>query len=198
MSSRLAVLPLLQIKSVERLQDGRAVIKGRLEHCDLANDGPRWFWLIPSEKEFVVPSIIALDESTGDVTIEIDAEEYRDYFLPGTTVYWLTPYWQAYHVPMILFGQWSEVRYVPTDAKHFVLANLHGWAPVGDSIPEGAMETSIEKNGWNHEHCEICNGRIGAKGSPIGYQDEDQHWLCPACYRKWAEPRSLGFLVGEV
>ena len=197
MGDVLSVLPLFHVLDVVRSADGTAVVQGRLDNCFIKNDGPRWFWLWPSENDAITPSMKDLDETSGKVTIIIDHSDMRDSIRAGATLHWLTPYWQAYHVPMILAGQWTKLEFKAEDAIRFAMNGWQGWARHDGAIPEGAVRTGVESGGWDHEHCEICNSRIGYEGSPVGYIDADEHWLCPNCYDKWAVTRSLGFLAGE-
>ena len=52
----------------------------------------------------------------------------------------------------------------------------------------------IREGAWDHEHCALCNVHIDA-GSPQGYIDPKENWLCPDCYERYALPRDLSFVT---
>ncbi len=49
--------------------------------------------------------------------------------------------------------------------------------------------------GWDHEHCFVCNEKIGAGGHTGGYVDQSSDWVCEDCYRNVIEPRSIDFVL---
>jgi hypothetical protein len=53
----------------------------------------------------------------------------------------------------------------------------------------------VVRGGWDHEHCELCRGKIGVGGAPVGYRDNDDQWLCESCYDHYAKQHDLSFLV---
>ena len=193
MTTGLEVLPRFRVATVSTLESGDVLAWGELEGWDPAN-GPKWLWLWLSDEQVVTPMVV--DEGQ-DVALQIAAEDIRAPVRAGASLPWLHSYWQAYHVAMIRNGEWQSRAFVARDALHFELGGAHGWNPVEGGLPEGAVSKGVEPGGWDHEHCEICNARIGHKGSERGYVDSDDHWLCPDCYKRWAEPRDYGFLVGR-
>jgi hypothetical protein len=48
----------------------------------------------------------------------------------------------------------------------------------------------IKPGGWDHEHCIVCEVTISDKSEThwYGYRDEDDHWLCEACYAQHVGP----------
>jgi len=193
-SNSLKGLPVLRILSVDCLEGGDAVVTGDLESCTLEARGPQWFWLWPSETQAITPVIREIEPTTGKVVVLISREDLGEAIHAGAALPWVGPYWQAYHVQMIHAGRWRRLELEPKDASHFNLHGKHGRGPIDQMIPSGAAQTSVETEGWDHEHCEICEATIGSGGSPIGFVDPDDHWLCPECHEKWAVPRSLEFL----
>lgn len=195
MTDPLSVLPLFHIFAVNDTDPSQIRVVGHFENCTLDKDGITWFYLWPSAVEAILPSLVELDDKSGSAVIAISREDMHDTIKPGSSLHWLDPYWREYHVTMILEGKWTNLVFKAQDAIHFSKGSKRGWAPLGAKIPKGCMPTHIEKDGWDHEHCEICNSHIGSNGSSIGYKDEDNHWLCPLCYEKWAATKSLGFLI---
>src|SRR5208282_6829471 len=53
----------------------------------------------------------------------------------------------------------------------------------GDSIPPKTNPEWIVPRGWDHEHCELCNGHIDA--GDVGYTDLSEHWVCKVCFTKY-------------
>ena len=115
----------------------------------------------------------------------------------GGIVPWLDGYWNASHVTMILdsTANWQRTQFLPSPAQHFQQKGASGWMKVGQELPEGAVATRIEKDGWDHEHCETCHERIGVGGATHGYVNQTDHWLCERCHHDYAAQRSLGFLL---
>jgi hypothetical protein len=60
-------------------------------------------------------------------------------------------------------------------------------------LPEGAVDLGVRDGAWDHEHCELCNAHIGAAGSPVGYVDPDNRWLCTTCYETYAALHDVSF-----
>ncbi len=116
---------------------------------------------------------------------------------PGAALPWIDGYWQAYHVAMILQAPstWQRTEFVPSDAQYFELAGQRGWQPVGADLPNGAVAREVVQGGWDHEHCELCQSKIGIGGAAVGYRDHLERWLCESCYNRYAKPRDLSFLI---
>lgn len=114
----------------------------------------------------------------------------------GTVAPWLDAYWQAYHVTMIVdpLAEWTRTKFAPSPAQHFQRGNSYGWTKAGQMLPDGAVPMQIDEVGWDHEHCELCQAKIGRGGNTHGYVDRNNRWLCERCYIDYAERRSLGFV----
>lgn len=117
---------------------------------------------------------------------------------PGTTLPWLDGYWDPQQIEMVLDPNhgWERRVFAASPARFFEKDGIHGWAPVGDRIPEGARDTGIREEAWDHEHCEICFAHIGAGGAPEGYVDAEERWLCVNCYEKHAARQDISFVTG--
>jgi hypothetical protein len=115
----------------------------------------------------------------------------------GTVYPWVGGYWQAYHVDLILAGaaSWQHRTFTATPAHYFRQSGVTGWQPLGAALPEGAEDLGIKPAAWDHEHCELCRATIGAGGSPDGYVNPDDHWLCPTCFTRYAATGDLSFAV---
>jgi hypothetical protein len=113
----------------------------------------------------------------------------------GSVVPWLPGAWQFFHVNMILkTSSWERRRFVPSDAQHFRVGDAHGWTKAGAELGNDHKPTHVERDGWDHEECRICDGHIGRGGSPDGYVNQKDEWLCQECYEKYGRTKDLGFI----
>jgi hypothetical protein len=67
-------------------------------------------------------------------------------------------------------------RFYPVEGAHLVK-----WPYLGGEVPKGC---TIEPEGWDHEHCDGCNGHINAEQLFWQTIDEPCTWLCEDCYRR--------------
>jgi|SoiMethySBSTD1v2_1073268.scaffolds.fasta_scaffold1209851_1 hypothetical protein len=70
--------------------------------------------------------------------------------------------------------EWVREVFTPRDAI------------VYDGKGGSSIQPSIKPGGWDHEHCLVCEATISDKSEShwYGYSDEDDHWLCEACYAR--------------
>jgi len=98
---------------------------------------------------------------------------------------------------------WLEAMFRESDAIARDLED--GWRELTSvdavrvSDSEGLL--SIVPNGWDHEHCFICNIHIDADEpkcytSPFG--NGNLYWVCPLCYSQWIEPHDIGFIYAQM
>ena len=74
-------------------------------------------------------------------------------------------------------------RLYPVEGAHLVK-----WLYTGGDVPDGC---TVEPGGWDHEHCDACNGHINA-GQPFQQTtDEPCTWLCEECYRQLQQLENL-------
>jgi hypothetical protein len=113
----------------------------------------------------------------------------------GADFPWLDGYWQPRHLSMILAPseRWERRRFVPTPARYFRVDGVRGWQQEGEPLPTGATDLGVRMDGWDHEHCELCEARISADGLPEGYVDPDEYWLCPDCFETYARHNDISF-----
>ena len=97
---------------------------------------------------------------------------------------------------MILDPQavWKRTEFTPSPAQHFRQGDVYGWTKAGHELRDDAILTYLDEAGWDHEHSELCQSKIGRGGDSHGYVDRHDRWLCERCYRETGEPRSLGFV----
>lgn len=60
--------------------------------------------------------------------------------------------------------------------------------------PEAPRGEEVVAGGWDHEHCEICQKKIGCGGDSFGYLNPPDAWVCEKCYTSFVASRSLAFI----
>ncbi len=86
---------------------------------------------------------------------------------------------------------WRRTVFQPTD---MILYPGPGGTSMGtQSSPESPQGGQVVPGGWDHEHCEICNKKIGHGGEREGYFSLPDAWVCQECYNNFVVPRSLAF-----
>ena len=68
----------------------------------------------------------------------------------------------------------GPMRLYPVEGAHMVK-----WPYTGGPVPDGC---AVEPGGWDHEHCDACNGHINTGTSFWQTADEPCRWLCPDCH----------------
>lgn len=118
-------------------------------------------------------------------------------------VAYLSPYWQAYHVWMVLDSAcgWEKKRFQGADAvaaeydagatsivdgrevrlwtKLELVGGREGASrrhPASDQSLPPSSERRPVPGGWGHEHCDLCKTHIEA--GEFGYCDPEGRWLC--------------------
>jgi hypothetical protein len=182
--------------------------------------GVQWFWLLFSERSCLTPMLKSFDKQTKTVILSCyEKEEPR---IIGLTLPYLSPYWQAFHVWMVLDPNWGWERKqfqgidaVTEDYEAEEVSFVDGrevkiWSklqpagmdtgqsrhyPASDQTSPVRSGTRLVPGGWGHEHCELCNKHIDA--GMVGYCDPGERWMCEVCYDRYVIPRDLAF-VGEL
>ena len=172
--------------------DGRSVVAGHFSHLRGVRNNGGWLYRQPGPSVVgglsLVPSAAGepVEFRTPDLAL---APELR----VGAVYPWVDEYWQAYHVDMVLAGRWEARTFAATPARYFRLGGVTGWQPEDAPLPKGAEDLGVRGGAWDHEHCELCREHIGGPGDPKGYVDPEDHWLCEACYHRYAVPRDVSF-----
>lgn len=140
--------------------------------------------------------LIECDADTRNAVFSAPSWVQRDLVRVGSIVPWLPAIWQFHHVNMILAGGWELRAFTPSDAQHFRVGSVHGWTKVGSTLSSNEVPTHIEKGGWDHEECQICDAKVGRGGQSNGYVNLDDKWLCQTCHERYGQTRDLGFVLG--
>ena len=190
--ARLEDLPAFEVLQIT-IADA-PVLLGVLTHLEGVRAGRSW--LYAGEDDSLIGDLVDLDEATRQARFTAPFWSSTSPIQVGSVAPWLDGYWQAYHLTMILDSQsvWKRMEFTPSSAQHFRSGDVHGWTKAGHKLPANAVPTSIDEVGWDHEHCELCQSKIGIGGDDHGYIDSKDRWICERCYRDYAEPRSLGFV----
>ena len=178
---------------------------------------PHWFWLLFGEKDCICATLQSLDKDTKAAVLTCD--EINEPKVVGQSLAYLNPYWQAYHVWMVLDPGWGWNRkqfhgvdaYAQDyDSEQTSIVNgreVRVWTKlepaigrVGSSRHYPATDQSLPPNterrlvpsGWGHEHCDLCRAHIDSQQS--GYCDSTDQWVCEKCYERYVLPRDLAFV----
>jgi hypothetical protein len=176
-----------------------------------------WCWLLVGERDCLCVQWKSQDETALSAVFVGYEKDIPD--VVGATLYYLSPYWQAFNIWMVLDSQWGweRVKCEPIDAvaddfetqdvsivdgrevKRWTTlkrADNRGHStrhyPVnvdGSGVEAGSR---VVPGGWDHEHCALCDAHINA--GDFGYCDPDDRWMCEACYEKYVIPRDLAFV----
>ena len=173
------------------------LVVGRLSHVRGVRDERGW--LYRSGGPSVVGDLTRVPAEPGErLEFYTPDADFAPELRPGAVYPWVPGPWDPRHLDLVLAGpgRWTRRAFAAVPARHFRLPDgVTGWQPLGFPLPPGAVETGVEEGGWDHEHCEICFGRIGAGGASDGYVDPGGAWLCPACYARYAVPGDISFAL---
>jgi len=190
--TRLQDLPAFE---VHRIVDGEEPeLFGVLTHLRGVRLGRSW--LYAGDADSLIGDLLDLDATSRRARFVAPFWSSPSPVQVGSIVPWLDAYWHAYHLTMILDldANWQRTEFVPSSAQHFVHGEVSGWTKAERRLPEGAVPTHVEDAGWDHEHCELCQSKIGRGRSTHGYVDRHGRWLCERCYYDHASTHSLGFV----
>jgi hypothetical protein len=112
---------------------------------------------------------------------------------PGRSYPYVDGYWGERAELVLDEGRrWQRARFEPSDAVRFP-SPAGGWLATRSS-PEAPGGGEVVPGGWDHEHCDICQKKIGRGGEPEGFSSPPDAWVCEECYTNFVAPRSLGFV----
>jgi hypothetical protein len=161
----------------------------------IENISPNWFWLLSDAKESFCAGLKSLDEGTKAAILTVDVKNEPK--IVGQKLSYLSSYWQAYHVWMILdeSALWKKVAFHATDAIRVSSPaadgkQIHGLKRMPrEGLPDG---TQVVTDGWDHEHCELCNKHIDP--GDYAYTNTDGLWVCLSCFDNYVNPKNLSFV----
>jgi hypothetical protein len=190
-------------------------LDGQFEHIIEAID-PQWFWLLGREGVSLCVTPMSLNRETRRAVLACDRENAPN--VAGQTLFYLSPYWQAENVWMVLDPNWGWNRtqfegidavsedYEAEDVSIVGGREVRIWTklepadrrrgasrhyPASDQTSLNSAPR-IVPGGWGHEHCDLCKSHIDA--ARFGYRDPRGHWMCEKCYERYVVPRDLSFV----
>jgi hypothetical protein len=193
-----------------------AILEERLDLV-IEGTGPQWFWLLFGERGCLCPMVKSLDKQTR--TAILTCQETEEPKVLGLELAYLSPYWQAFNVWMVLDPKWGWQRrkfrgvdavaedYEAKDVSIVEGREIRVWTklkPVGlrsgqsrhhpatDQTLPVRSGTRLVPGAWGHGHCELCHEHIAAGMS--GYCDPGDHWMCENCYARYVARRDLAFV----
>jgi hypothetical protein len=155
-------------------------------------------WLLLSNEQSYYGELSSFDSenNTGKFRTHVEGSPVFE----GRTFYYLSAYWQAYHVWMVADESrlWEELIFRASDAVSFTREGRDGKMLRGlrKAKPEDSQNPELQmvQNGWDHEHCELCNAHIDPGDSC--YRDAEGAWVCQRCFRHYVQPHDLSFIDG--
>jgi hypothetical protein len=183
-----------------------------IEHID-----PHWFWLLVGQNDCLCASLKVLDKESKAAVLTCNEKEEPN--VVGQAIAYLSPYWQAFNVWMILdpLWGWEKMKCEGSDAiardyeadeisivdgrevKIWTkLAPADGKGPLtrhcpaSDQTSPPNLEPRLLTGGWGHETCSLCHQHINSGN--FGYRDPDHRWMCENCYQRYVIPRDLAFV----
>jgi len=179
--------------------------------------GVQWFWLLHGDRGYLSPMLKTFDKLAGTaVLICYEKDEPK---VLGMELAYLSPYWQAFNVWMVLDSGWGWERkqflgadavaedYEAQDISIIEGREIRVWTklePAGESRGQSRHYPATDQTlpvrsgnrlvpaAWGHEHCGLCNAHIDA--GEFGYRDPDERWMCEQCYERYALRHDLVFL----
>jgi hypothetical protein len=184
---------------------------------EIESTGPQWFWLLFGRNGYLCAGVQSHNKETNAAVLTFEATDEPD--IVGHTLAYLSPYWQGFHVWMVLDPNWGweKKQFLGADAiaQDFESKDTsivegrevklwtkltrvdvqrspsrHSPSEEQTAIPSGV--TRLIPSGWDHEHCEMCNSHIDA--GMFGYCDPDERWMCEKCYERYVTRRDLAFV----
>jgi hypothetical protein len=183
----------------------------------IAEIDPHWFWLLFGESDSLCATLQSLDKESLTAILTCDVRDEPR--LVGQELAYLSPYWQAYHVWMVLqpVCGWEKKQFQGADAvaedydageitivegrevriwtKLELVGRREGASrhyPASDQTLPPSAERRQVPGGWGHEHCDLCRTHI--ETGQLGYCDPGGRWMCEKCYERYVLQRDLAFV----
>ena len=181
MNALFTTLPQFELLRVEKTGSGikySGVIKNVVA---LDKAKPGWIVTIVAENEFIKGKFLEIHSESFQASIESSNLESQNYLRVYRTYPLLDGYWGGL-AELVLNPSmvWKKMKFESHDTNTY--------------YPDGRVE--FVKDGWDHEHCQICFQNISTfeEGEHFGYVNQNDDWLCESCYQKYVASKSLSFI----
>lgn len=176
--------------TVNQLEHDRAI--GSFDRTLWMGEGYHGNLVLPDDR-FIRGRFVNVDlHSLSAAFIPASAEDLG-VLQTGATYPRFDAYWGE-RAPLVLDRKriWTQRTFGPSDAISYKGPDSTVVAEATHpSLPEGG---TVIKNGWDHEHCELCWEKISSWTDPVAMFSEPNHWICRACHKNFVVPRSLDFI----
>ena len=152
-------------------------------------------WLLLSGRAALIGDLESLDPRTMFATF--NSADDISCVVAGQKLPYLSAYWQAYHVWMILGdSQWKKTCFQMVDAvsESFTAEDGKKYRKLGKLKPGQSLspQAQLLSGGWDHEHCELCNTHIDP--GDLAYVNGDELWVCLSCFENYVRQKNLSFV----
>lgn len=183
----------------------------------IADIDSHWFWLLIGEHDCLCASVVSLNKETGAANLTCDEKD--EPLVEGQALAYLSPYWQAFNIWMVLDPNWgwkrTQFQGVDAIAEDYEADEIsivgdrevkiwtklesvdgRGGAsrhyPAADQTSAPNLESRVVPGGWGHQQCHLCKSHIDSGN--FGYRDADDYWMCEKCYDRYVVPHDLAFV----
>lgn len=193
---QLADLPHFKIEQIETAGHGNSRLHGVFNHLSGVSEGRSWLYAPPPS---IIGDLVELVSERKSAVFVASIFDSTPLLETGMAFPWIDGYWNANLIERILDTnrKWIRTKFEPSDARSFIQNDVRGWGKATRPLPEGSKSLGIIPKGWDHEHCQICSGKIGINGAEFGYTDLENFWLCPSCYEKYGASQDLSFMAAS-
>jgi hypothetical protein len=153
-------------------------------------------WLLLPEQNALYGNLSGLDPQTGAASFNATAKTVPA--VQGARLPYLSAYWQAYHIWMILNedSRWEKIGFHAVDAisESFTSDDGRHYHKLSKAQPgkDAPADAQVVASGWDHEHCELCNAHIDPGDN--AYKNTDGLWVCLRCFENYVNPKNLSFV----
>lgn len=175
--------------TISRLNRDRAI--GSFDRTLWMGEGYLGDLLLPDR--FIRGRFVNVDLHSLSATFIPASAEDVGVLLAGATYPRFDAYWGQR--ALLVLGRkriWTQRTFAPRDAIAYKGADSTVVAEATrPNLPESG---TVIKDGWDHEHCELCWEKISPWTDPVAMFSVPNHWICRACHKNFVVPRSLDFI----
>jgi len=187
-----------RITSIKPGKKNWVLLKGVFNHLEGVRKECQHGFLYVSRQDSVYGELKSLDRKTREASFLGRAT--RKKLRVGLALPFVDRYFDAAQVARALepASLWEKVRFRPQTMVRYRDPAAPGWwtsHTLDRKVSAQATEVHYVEGGWDHEHCNLCLGRIGVGGNSHGYFKKVENvWLCQGCYKKFIARHDLRFL----